>query len=383
MLSNEKAPDYEALAEKWLNGTITAEEELIFNQWYNNAQDNPVLIDTAFATSDHDLKQRMLQKIQEYKDLRLSNRRAWIRSASIAASVILVIAAFIIIPAKRPESRRGLVSVTKNTSHEIMPGSDKAILSLADGTKISLDSSANDSLAKQGNATISKLNGRLIYQSKGNNIPGNLYNTISTPRGGQYHVVLSDGTGVWLNAASSLRFPASFSGSERVVELQGEAYFEVAKNKQRPFKLKVNNMEVAVLGTVFNVKAYDDEEEIETTLLEGSVKLGAAGKTTLLLPGQQARVTEAGQINVLHDINPEQTIAWKNGLFEFNGNIRGIMRQIARWYDVEVVYNGNLTQKAFGGAIARKENISDVLKLLEMTGTIRFKIEGKIVSVSP
>jgi len=384
MSENDKEPDYQALAEKWLNGTITPDEEVIFNEWYKKSQDDPIRIPTSFVSSEEALKQRMLKKIRLAKKERLSGRLIWYKYTAVAATLLVLISLFLFYPVNERELNvRNITPPRSEPNTQIKPGSNKAILSLADGSQIEFDNSADDSLAKQGNAMIVKANGKLIYQIGDKTKEENLTNTITTPKGGQYHIVLSDGTSVWLNAASALKFPVSFTSNERIVELKGEAYFEVAKNKQQPFKVQVNGMEVAVLGTHFNVKAYDDEKQMKTTLLEGSVKLKLRNSEILMLSGQQAITTDKDHFDVMNDVDLEQVLAWKNGLFEFNDNIRDIMRQISRWYDVDIVYAGNVTEKAFGGAIARNKNISEVLNLLELTGSIHFTVEGKKITVMP
>ncbi|HWW40381.1 FecR family protein, partial [Pedobacter sp.] len=200
----------------------------------------------------------------------------------------------------------------------------------------------------------------------------------------QYQLKLPDGTLVWLNSASSLRFPTQFAGKERSVELDGEAYFEVAKNKEMPFKVHVRAMEVRVLGTHFNVMAYDDEESISTTLLEGSVKVSNALQTAVIRPGQQASLKKSSGILGVEEVNTVEAIAWKNGKFLFaDEDIETIMRRISRWYNVEVEYRGNLSDKNFAGSISRYENVSEVLKMLELTGTIHFKVEGRRIIVMP
>lgn len=274
---------------------------------------------------------------------------------------------------------------------DVLPGGDKAVLTLADGSQIILDHAGNGSLARQGNTTIDKTkNGQIVYavgknasQSAAIQRPTE-WNVISTPRGGQFSLVLSDGTKVWLNAASTLKFPAGFSGKERTVELNGEAYFEVAKNKQMPFKVKVNKMEVEVLGTHFNVMAYSDEPKMRTILLEGSVKIKNGTETALLKPGQQAMAGNADNYLKIEPANTEEVTAWKSGYFLFsNENIQSIMRKISRWYNVEVIYKGNVEHMDFDGTISRYKNVTEVLKMLELTGAIHFKIEEGRIIVMP
>lgn len=288
---------------------------------------------------------------------------------------------------------------------DVLPGGDKALLTLADGSTIVLDDAQNGALAQQGAIAVQKQGGRLIYNDSGLSTNDSLlptpdsrltYNTITTPRGGQYAIVLSDGTRVWLNATSSMRYPTAFTGTERRVEITGEAYFEVAKasySKYRggregfvPFIVSVNGkQEVEVLGTHFNINAYDDEESIKTTLLEGKVKVSAtqpetrnAKHETILSPGEQAQQTTNNKLQTTNKIDLDEVVAWKNGRFEFNGNtIQSVMRQLSRWYDVDIVYEGNLPEANFVGAIERKEKLSQAIKMLELTNVIRFKIQEK------
>jgi transmembrane sensor len=265
------------------------------------------------------------------------------------------------------------------------------MLTLSNGTKIVLDDARNGKIANQSNISITKTNGnQLVYAiAPGNSVANNgqqayqLQNTISTPNGGQYALILPDGTKVMLNAASSLTYPAAFRGKERVVQLNGEAYFEVAKNKDMPFIVKSGSQTVEVLGTHFNINAYRDEASIKTTLLEGSVRVSAGANSTLIVPGQQAstRESNAGEISK-YTVDVDKETAWKDGLFSFqNEDLKSIMRQVARWYDVKVVYAGNLPNEKFIGEISRTSNLSDVFKILELNN-FHFDVEGKTVTVS-
>lgn len=266
----------------------------------------------------------------------------------------------------------------------VQPGSNKATLTLSDGSSIDLDDSKAGTLCKQGTVTVGKReDGSLVYQSSGSQNAVALYNTITTPKGGQYQLVLSDGTRVWLNAASALKYPATFNGSDRKVELTGEAYFEVAKNKNMPFKVSLNSMSIEVLGTHFNVNAYADEPEVTTTLLEGAVKLTNASGQSTLNPGQQATFGEQNKFKI-REVNTDEAIAWKNGYFIFdNENIQHIMRKISRWYDVDIDYAGRVDEGDFGGTTSRSSSISGILKSLELTGTVHFKVQGRRITVMP
>lgn len=301
-----------------------------------------------------------------------------------AAVIICLLSAGVYFLLKQDQRKENITAAENNKkADDIKPGGNKAILTLADGSTIFLDQAQNGKLTTQGNSTILKQNGMVSYNTLKNKSTEILYNTFSTPRGGQYQLMLADGSKVWLNAASSLRFPASFVGKERKVELLGEAYFEVAKNASMPFKVKVNGMEVEVLGTHFNVNSYDDESSIRTTLLEGSIKINKNNTHTLLKPGEQARLSKAGDIKVIKDADVEEAVAWKDGKFQFDrADIHAVMRQIARWYDVEVDYKGNFTSH-FGGTISRDVNLSQVLNMLHLTGKVNFSVENKKVTVMP
>lgn len=284
--------------------------------------------------------------------------------------------------------RSDLNSSNLSGSAEIGPGKDRAVLTLADGTKIILDNAANGNVAQQGGTKIIKLdNGQLAYSplQKGHGgLSGGrelLYNTIGTPRGGQYQITLPDRTRVWLNAASSIKFPAVFSGATREVEVTGEAYMEVARNSKQPFKVKANGTEIQVLGTSFNINAYPDEEVIKTTLVEGSVKVVEGQQKVILKPGQQAQGAGGSiKVSVAH---MDEVMAWKNGIFNFSdASIKTVMRQISRWYDVEVQYGQDIPSKKFSGEIQRDLNLSEVLDVLNDAG-INLELEGRKIIVHP
>ncbi|HEY0176147.1 MAG TPA: FecR domain-containing protein, partial [Pedobacter sp.] len=268
------------------------------------------------------------------------------------------------------------------------PGGNKAVLTLADGSKISLTDAVNGALAEQAGITVNKTkDGQLIY-TVSKIRPGTdsaAYNTIETPKGGQYQVILPDGTSVWLNAASSLRYPAFFTGNERKVQLEGEAYFEVAKNPAMPFRIVSKGQVAEVLGTHFNINSYQDEPGIKTTLLEGSVRvLNSRSHTAVLLkPGQQSNTAIDGT-TTLRNVNPEQYVAWKSGKFIFaDANIESIMRQVSRWYNVEIEYKGDISKEKFGGRASRFTNVSELLEILELTDQVHFDIHGRRIIVMP
>lgn len=278
--------------------------------------------------------------------------------------------------------------------NDAAPGKNTATLILADGTSVLLDSTGNGEIANQGPTQIVKLQeGQILYKTDGSKTTDILYNTMQTPRGGQYKLILPDGTKVWLNAASSIRYPTAFTGNERRVSITGEVYFEVAKvsdpakqGKFQPFVVEKDEMRIEVLGTYFNVNTYEDESDMKVTLLEGSVIVTSAGSEApgvKLRPGQQASVNNTDALSITNDIDLEVVMAWKNGLFDFNrADIKAIMRQIGRWYDLEIIYEGNIPTREFSGKITRNTNLSNVLRILEQSN-INFSIEGKTIMVKP
>lgn len=266
---------------------------------------------------------------------------------------------------------------------QVKPGMDKAVLILSGGRQIILDSTARGVLSRQGNTTVINLNGKLSYQEArgGPTAPGApVYNTVATARANQYELVLPDGTAVWLNAVSSIRFPTAFTGRDRTVELTGEAYFEVAKDPSRPFFVKVNGAVVDVLGTHFNINAYADETELKTSLLEGSVKVSSGGKSSVLTAGQEASIRPNGEL-IAEMGNVELAVAWKNGYFQFDrAPLPVIMRQIGRWYDLDIRYEGPVPDREFKGKLQRSLPLSGILHLLQK-GDIHFRLEGKALTV--
>ncbi|HEX9151453.1 MAG TPA: FecR domain-containing protein [Flavobacterium sp.] len=298
---------------------------------------------------------------------------------ALAASILLVMGIGTLFFIKN--SNESPVVVTSRLADDKEPGKTGAILTLSNGSKIVLDSVGNGLVANQNNTTVSKKNDGVVYTAgSGAQV---VYNTMTTPRARQYNLELSDGTKVWLNASSSITFPTSFAANERKVILTGEAYFEVAKDKTRPFRVAVNDMQVNVLGTHFNINAYDDEAAVNTTLLEGSVLLTEKGKQVLLKPGQQAQKQKSGAIVINDNVNLEEVMGWKNGVFYFdNASLQTVLRQVSRWYDVDVVFEKGIPTRTFEGEIQRNLQLSQVLKILEKN-KVHFKIDGKILRVMP
>jgi ferric-dicitrate binding protein FerR (iron transport regulator) len=273
---------------------------------------------------------------------------------------------------------------TAQAGHDVMPGRTRAQLQLGDGTTLNLDSMARNGLREKDGTRIGSRNGQLVYDASSDADGGELiYNTLQTPPGGEYELVLPDGSRVWLNAASSLRFPTRFSGNDRTVELSGEAYFEIAPNAAQPFFVQaVHGPKVAVLGTSFNISAYSDDPSIQTTLMTGKVKvISPQGKSVTLRPSQQARIAGGGGDFTVMEADTDKIIAWKTGTFEFeDDDLYTVMKQLARWYDVEVKYEGNLPDKHYTGSIRRQSTLSQALRILKTAG-INFSIDGRRIIV--
>lgn len=383
-----KKEDFLILAGKIADGNPTDEEIFIYNTYLNRLQNEEHGWNTDIMGDPLLINHQLKERIDQVKDLPVQKIRkfpSYLQLAGLAASVLLVCAVFLR-PGKNEDGGHQTVLLKK----AIVPGGNKATLTLANGKQIILDHIENGQLASEKNISISKSGkGELIFRFNGQDAkdnPGDSTgrNIVSTPGGGQYQVNLSDGTKVWLNARSSLVFPSAFKGKTRQVELKGEAYFEVAKNPQQPFTVSSNGMNVKVLGTHFNVKAYADDQQIRTTLLEGAVSLSSGHTQAFLKPGQQGLLDQqTGKLAVsVASDGGEGAIAWKNGDFMFvNEDIYTVMRQISRWYDVEIEYKGDFKDLQFRGVISRFKNIGEVLRLLQLTDAVHFKVVGRRVIV--
>jgi len=373
-----------SLTEKYIAGTAGDDERLKLESWYDEQLALTRTTDEAWKEENGQMEigQRVLDSINLLIDQQERKRPLrYLYRLSIAASLIVVLGFGWYVFSQRSTTNK----YNNKSAGIIKPGGNKAFLTLADGTKINLDQALNGTLAKQEGIQITKTaDGQLVYiildqkstQSK------TAYNTISTPAGGQYQVTLPDGTKVWLNALSSLKYPTSFTGQFRTVELTGEGYFEVAKNKNKPFKLKTATQEISVLGTHFNVSAYADDAEIKTTLVEGgvAVKNFSPLATGVLKPGQQAIFHSTGFS--INNVDVEEYIAWKNGFFMFNNEgIKEAMQKLARWYDVDIEYVGDFDGIYFGGSFSKNNSLQETLKILESTDKFKFKIEGRRIKI--
>jgi transmembrane sensor len=395
------------LAQRYLSGTATEKEVESLHEWYDAAGGEGIeLVFTEQPELEEDIRLRILTKLQQETNLenpapqgeyprddrfRVGRRGKNIRWAAAAAIIIALFSTgeyFWSLHRPKKEVSR-IENTAAKTPDDLPPGGNKAKLLLGDGSVVALEGTPNGVIKEEAGTRINKLDGQLIYDASQAAVNGLLkgketvFNTIITPRGGQYQVILPDGSKVWLDAASSLSYPTAFTGKERHVELHGEAYFEVAENKNKPFTVDVDDMRVDVLGTHFNVMAYEDEHAIKTTLLEGAVKVTKGDAAHTLKAGEEASLNrETGALTV-GDADGDAAVAWKNGFFQFEGaSIETVMRQIARWYDVDVAYTG-VTGKHFRGMISRSVNVSEVFEMLELTGEVHFKMAGKKIIVMP
>lgn len=384
------------LLQRYLEQTCTEEEKTELAGWISEAQHNEALqealeqawlqhrpsepmpgeVSDRVLASIFPAQEAQVVPMEEPRRRRINARWWW------AAAGILLLGAGAVWMYRPPAKELAGVNGNPRYRNEVPPGGNRAMLRLADGTTIALDSAANGRLAQQGNARITKLaNGQLAYNTTGVDGQEVLYNTMTTPRGGQYRLTLPDGTQVWLNAASSITYPTAFTEKERKVSITGEAYFEVAASARKPFRVTVQQVEVTVLGTSFNISAYTEETAVKTTLLNGAVKVSDRKTSKLLQPGQQAQVNGAGAFTVLEDVDTEETIAWKNGYFQFtDADMPTVMRQLEKWYDIKVTYEGEIPQKSFGGGMQRSLPLSGVLSILEENG-VRFRIEDRNITV--
>lgn len=367
---------------KYRQHKSSLEETRFLETYYNMFDVNEDLIndenESLFSELKEDIKAKIDQRIAGPKLKKLSY--GWIKYA--AAAVLLMVSVSIYLFSYQQKS-----DPVAQMDRAISPGGNDAILTLANGKKIVLNDAAKGEISKQLGISVSKSkDGELIYtvvSSGGDELSENTYNTISTPKGGKYAIILSDGTKVMLNSASSMTFPTSFNAADRRVELNGEAYFEVAKDKNRRFRVISGLQTVEVLGTHFNVNAYGDEQTIKTTLLEGAVKVFTAKKSILIEPGEQAVLNKADENSMAkHLVNINKETSWINGIFSFEGDdLKSVMRQVARWYDVNVIYEGPISEEKYFGEISRSSKLSEVIKILELNN-VNFDVAGKTIKVS-
>jgi transmembrane sensor len=385
-MGNEKA---EEIIRKYLEGTATPDEAALLESWYFAATERQP--EMAGEPDYSKIEAEILESLRaEQQDLPKLHQpkfgapvRFWPRMAAAAAVLIILSVGSIYIFHK---GLTGRISQHKPLENDILPASSRATLTLLNGGIMTLDSTDSKILTRQGYVTISSRNGQLIYKA---NEPGKqtspgseAYNILTTKRGEHYSLQLPDGTKVWLNAASSITYPVVFNGKERKVTVKGELYFEIAHNASQPFKIAVNNELVEDIGTHLNINAYDDETTINTTLLQGAVKVTQGPASVILKPGQEAIIGPVDNSFQLKEVDADQAISWKNGYFYFDrADIKKVMRELARWYDVQIVYKGDLPKRTFKGKLYRNINASEALGILSYFGA-HFQIEGKIITVS-
>ncbi|WP_017257653.1 FecR family protein [Pedobacter arcticus] len=384
MHTPEMAKRYNELSAKWLSGDITEAEEQELYQFYNEDNSDIFKIPHKFNGSEQDYKSFLYRIIQVKLVKDKSTYRIWMWSA--AATILFAIG--VLISLKTTDKLKNTAYSPKQEIIHNKKEVSAPVLILEDGSEINLSKIKEGTINHQKDVAVTKDDtGQLVYSY--NNEPSNspsektVYNEIRTPVGQKFTICLSDGTKVWLNAGSSLKFPVQFEQDRRLVQLYGEAYFEVAKNKSKPFKVITNTQEIEVLGTHFNVSAYENESSVKTTLLEGSVKINSktAKQSTILKPGEQS-VLQANHLEI-SQVDVEHVVAWKSGYFTFtNEDLESIMRKLERWYDIDVVFEtGKNPNLIFAGKISQTKSISSVLKIIEETGNVHFKISGRRVTV--
>lgn len=401
-IQNQHTPEEHALFLKWFNSISSQQAQQVMNYYTQIAGHQP---DFSQVDENTSLIKKIEDRIDQIENPAYETEASvfglWslLRRFSAAAVIVLIgIGSYYIFLNK---TRKPEIANQKIETNDAAPGGNKAMLTLSDGSKINLNEADAGQIASQSGIKINKVtDGQLVYaKQEANSLADNktnIFNQITTPKAGQYQIDLSDGTKVWLNSLSSIRFPAVFNGDERKVEITGEVYFEVASyrrdSRKIPFLVVCNNQVIEVLGTHFNVNSYRDEAVVKTTLLEGSVKVyplqgsaGKAGQSVKLKPGEQSIVKQskanASGIAV-EKVDTESAIAWQKGFFKFKDtNIQEVMRQLSRWYDLDVVYNGPLPEEQFTGYVSKKVAVSNVLAILEEGGGVKFSVKDKKVEV--
>ncbi|NLR82470.1 FecR family protein [Chitinophaga eiseniae] len=383
------------IIEKYLRGEANEEETRLVNDWFYSFDASVEPADEALAALREEIGKKIQHRLNQSIDLtikRQQERHTRVLQFAAAAAILLGVGWYFLVQRSR---QAPLIAKVAEKGNAV--GNSKATLILANGKAIALDSTADGPIdSKNGMQIIKPEDGKVTYVPIQQSSPSSavVYNTIITPKSGQYSVTLSDGTKVWLNAASSLRYPVPFSGSLREVELSGEGYFEVAtamsaEGSKIPFIVSVrhaglpNDMKVKVLGTKFNVMAYSDEGTIETSLVEGKVETAYSSNNALLSPGLQSTLEKTTLGFKVSRADLQRALAWKNGEFRFSRmDIKGIMRQVTRWYDVSVEYQGNVDHIYLSGVFSRQNDIRQMLDILEATGTVHFQLTGNKIIVS-
>ncbi len=396
---------YAQLISRYVNDELTAAEFEELSEWLAADDRNFLLFEeltressqtTAIGFMGEIDVDKAWEKVMQFKESIPEGRQVKIRQphfslrkiafAAVAAAILFFV--LLLLQDRFENKADDLISA-------IQPGGNKATLTMSDGKVVALDGLSGTLIENQGGVSVIASDGLLQYKADANEAELQ-YNIVQTPRGGKYQLVLADGTKVWLNASSRLRFPTVFSATERSVELDGEGYFDVKKNVRHPFSVKLKNgASIKVLGTTFNINAYSDETDVKTTLLEGKISFESDTSSRVLLPGQQLRFFQDqtaqsqtstpsrihSRTELYDDVDLEQAVAWTNDLFIFNSqHVTSIMRQISRWYDLDIKYDATFSSEKFSGIVSSKSNLSQVLKIME-EGGINFKLEGKTLTV--
>ena len=370
----------EELIRKHLEGTATPEEEALLESWYMEmAQEQPDMPPVADYTAIGEEIMQALRAEQQQFPKRKPVVRIWPRVAAAAAAVIVLSIGTYLLFRKSPDKP---IAQGPTLVHDILPAGTKATLTLLDGKTIALDSDNNNAIARQENTTISSANGQLLYNSTQSPEDKQAYNTLTTLPGEHYSLQLPDGTKAWLNAASSITYPIAFNGKDRKVSITGEVYFEIVHDPQQPFTISVKDQLIEDIGTQLDIKAYDDEPMINTTLVEGSVKVKKGSAMAVLTTGEQATTSPGNKKFQIAMVDPDHAIAWKNGYFYFDrADIQTVLRELSRWYAIQVVYKGTPSKKVFKGKVYRNINASEALQILSYFGA-HFDITGNTITVT-
>ncbi len=383
---------YQQLLTRYLDGNCTPAEVEELLAWLNTPEarraalttmqedfertmSTPVSVPEAMSNR---VETRLLQEISKNKVVPMyqQRRKKWLAAAAAMTALVVSAGYFIKHHRVQPAVVQPIVHVT-----DIKPGSDKAILTLADGTQVTLDSAGHQVIA-QGGTQIRQKNGQLQYVAAGNATQAVIYNMLRVPRGGQFKLVLPDGTTVWLNAASSLRYPTAFTDGTRTVEIEGQAYFEVAQNSNKPFMVQAGKTTIQVLGTGFDIMSYPDEKEQRTTLVDGAVKVISGKTEKILKPGQQVALDNETGVATVQDADVQGVIAWKTGFFEFdNVSLATVLRQLGRWYDLDIDNRYLHNNARLGGRISRNLPLSEILPMLKSAGA-DFHLNGRTLTVT-
>lgn len=376
--------EYILLYEKCMQGECTDEDRKKLDEYQDDFSLDNLYWDEASLGAEQQITNSIYSRLQSSIRDQQPKKMQWYKLPLAAAIAMMTVGVGAYLYFNTPSDQS--TPHTQQIAKKIVAGSNKAILTLSGGKQIVLTDASNGELVQEGDIRITKTaDGKIIYepstaQRADVDPKAVVYNTVSTPKGGQFQVVLPDGSQVWLNAMSSITYPSSFSGKERLVQLKGEAYFEIAKNPEKPFKVDVTGKQkIEVLGTHFNVEAYLEDNEIKTTLLEGSVKLSTSNREVRLKPGQMA-VNDLEKELTIKQADLEEVMAWKNGLFVLNDvNLKDVMKKASRWYDVDVEYQGNIANKKLWGTVSRYKDITELLDNIAITSSLRYKIEGRRV----